>query len=134
MMRKIPLFVGALCFSFAATPLAQSSDILGACADDIGQYCSAVEPGNGRIAACLYAHEQVVSDSCDIATAEMSDILDTMFATIRVTFEQCGADIENYCSDVSAGGGRVLACLAGNEGELADGGAALISAVPSPEE
>lgn len=133
-MRITSLFAGALCLSFAAASTAHSSDILGACADDISQYCSAVEAGHGRIAACLYAHELVVSDSCDIATAEMSDILDTMFATIRVTYEQCGADIENHCSDISAGGGRVLACLAGNASELTDGCAALVSAVPSPAE
>ncbi|MEM6847950.1 MAG: cysteine rich repeat-containing protein [Pseudomonadota bacterium] len=133
-MRVKSLFAGALCLSFAVAPMAHSSDMLGACADDIGKYCSAVEAGHGRIAACLYAHELVISDSCDIATAEMSDILDTMFATIRVTFEQCSADIENHCSAVRAGGGRVLACLAGNASKLTDGCAALVSAVPSPAE
>jgi hypothetical protein len=37
------------------------------CAKELGTYCKAVDPGEGRIAACLYAHDDKISTQCAVA-------------------------------------------------------------------
>lgn len=90
---------------------ASAQSILAACAPDIERYCAAVEPGHGRLSACLYAHELVVSEECGAAIGERADLLDLFFSRILTVYEACGADAAAHCSDIEAGGGRVLACL-----------------------
>lgn len=102
----------------AFTAPVHSADILDACASDVSQYCSAVELGNGRLFSCLYAHEQSLSDACFAATADVGDILDSLFAGIRVIYEACGSDIAGMCGDIQPGDGRVLSCLAEHKSQL----------------
>lgn len=111
---------------------AGAADILKACADDIGQYCSAVEAGNGRMMACLYAHELVISDECDAATGDVSDIIDTMFASLRTVYEACHADIYKLCEGVAPGEGRIFSCLVNNRDELSDSCGEIMSTVRMP--
>jgi hypothetical protein len=40
-----------------------------ACAVDVRKFCADVEPGQGRIVACLRNHEVQLSDSCKAARA-----------------------------------------------------------------
>jgi hypothetical protein len=54
--------------SVAAPQAAQSGDqlaaIRAACADDAQKYCATVQPGGGRIVACLKEHKDSLSDKC----------------------------------------------------------------------
>lgn len=127
-LAALPAVVAA---SLATAP-AGASDILEACSADIKTYCSAVEPGYGRLISCLYAHELVISDACDAATSDMSDILDTMFASLRTVVEQCSGDIQKLCEGVAPGEGRIFTCLATNEKDLSDGCASVMSVVKMP--
>lgn len=129
-LRAISL---AAVIATTATPTL-SADFLLACGQDIPQYCSAVEPGYGRLISCLYAHELVLSDSCSQATNEMSDILDTIFASIREVVQACSADIRVQCADVAAGEGRVFMCLAANRQVLSDDCGTIIGNVQLPPE
>lgn len=131
MKAKTILAALALSGTVAATP-AFSADILKACAPDISQYCSAVEAGNGRLVSCLYAHELVVSDECDAAMGDIADILDTMFASLRVVYEECSADIFKLCGDVAPGEGRIFSCLINHRTELSDGCSDIMSTVKMP--
>ena len=70
--------------------------------------------------ACLYAHEDKVSDDCDAATDDVGDILDTVFAKIQDVMSECRPDIEKHCSDVKFGEGRIISCLNENNASLAD--------------
>ncbi|MEO1459479.1 MAG: cysteine rich repeat-containing protein [Pseudomonadota bacterium] len=126
------LAAGALSVPFALPAPASAQSVLEACAEDIATYCASVEPGHGRIAACLYAHETTISEGCDAATGETSDILDTFFARLREVYEACGPDAARFCSDVETGGGRVLACLKENESEIESACAAVIDRAPLP--
>jgi len=116
----------------ATTTGAGAMDIVNACRADIEQYCSAVEPGYGRLASCLYAHELVISDECDAATADVADILDTMFASMRVVIEECSTDILKLCEGVAPGEGRIFTCLATNRAELSEGCGEIMSVVKLP--
>ena len=64
-LTSLPIILMA-CFAGNEQLAAQS--IFESCAKDLETYCGAVTPGNGRTYACIYAHEDKVSDECDAAT------------------------------------------------------------------
>lgn len=107
---------GWLAVAGNATGSAQS--LHEACRADIRHYCDTVTPGNGRIMACVYAHEDKITADCDAATSDVSDILDTVFASIQDVLSLCRADIEKHCSGVKFGEGRILSCLNENTASL----------------
>ena len=89
-----------------------------ACKADLEKYCSAVTPGAGRIMACLYAHEEVISDACDEATSDMSDIIDSVLGVAGDAIAICLPDIKKHCADTKLGEGRLLSCLDDKSSEL----------------
>jgi len=99
----------------AAQPIFES------CAKDLEIYCSQVTPGNGRISACIYAHEDKVSDECDAATDNFSTLLDWFLEQVRYTYDQCADDVQKYCSGTEFGAGRLFSCLIENEPQITDG-------------
>ncbi len=64
-LTSLPVILLA-CVATSEQLSAQS--IFESCAKDLEVYCSQVTPGDGRISACIYAHEDKVSDECDAAT------------------------------------------------------------------
>lgn len=111
--------VGLLATAVSAmTAPASAQDVLNACAADIKKYCSQVTLGNGRMAACLYAHEDKLTDKCDVAVADAADQLDWFLSTVRDAIEACASDIEKHCAKVEAGQGRIFVCLKAKEAEL----------------
>ncbi len=92
-----------------------------ACETSILHFCDTVTPGNGRIMACLYAHEDKVSGACDDVTNDVSTILDSVFAKINDVLSECTPDIEKLCSDAKFGEGRMLTCLSENSASLSEG-------------
>ena len=68
--QLLPLAMAAVVFPAAAAQSAQagsspSMDALrAACADDARKLCAGVQPGGGRIVACLKDHKDALSDSC----------------------------------------------------------------------
>lgn len=118
----------------AAAPPAAAQSILQACAPEIETHCQAVEPGHGRLFACLYAHETALSDACDAATGEMSDLIDMFFETVHRVHRACGRDAAEHCSDVTVGGGRMLACLRENAAAVSPGCTEVIDTLALPSE
>lgn len=88
------------------------------CKDELANYCSSVTPGRARYAACIMAHNDKLSEQCEIAfevgLLQLSIILDT----VNYVVEQCHADIDEHCEGVVVGGGRVAQCLTKNMGKL----------------
>jgi hypothetical protein len=41
--------------------------VLDGCNSELAQYCAEVTPGEGRLLACLYAHEDKLSGQCERA-------------------------------------------------------------------
>lgn len=102
----------------AARAPAHAQDVLQACEADIANYCSQVTPGEGRLLACAYAHEDKLSDSCDQAISEAADQLDWFLHEVKAAIETCAVDIEKHCSEVAAGEGRIYRCLKKKKDEL----------------
>ena len=98
-----------------------AQSIFDSCSKDIESYCSQVTPGNGRLSACLYSYEDKISDECDAATEDLSNLLDWFLETVRYTMDQCADDIQKYCAGTEFGGGRILSCLANKSSQVADG-------------
>jgi len=115
-------FVGVL---LVMTPLASSSAqesvaemVLKGCKKELVSYCSTVTPGRGRIAACLFAHNDKLSEQCEgmleVGLVQLSLIL----STVSYVVEQCYRDIDKHCENVVIGGGRLRKCLAQNRDKL----------------
>ena len=57
----------------AQTPAQQAmADARVACATDIQKLCTGVQPGGGRILACLRQHKDQVSDGCKQAVVKVN--------------------------------------------------------------
>jgi hypothetical protein len=94
-------------FGFRRGPL----QALAACVGDYRRLCPGVVPGGGRIAACLNAQAEKLSQPCFQALAERGLALT---AALRL----CRADYERVCARVPTGRGRALACLLDNRDRL----------------
>jgi len=73
------------------------------CEKELLAYCKDVTPGEGRILACLYAHEDKLSGQCEYALFDAAAQLERAVATLTYLVNECGDDLEKYCVDVPAG-------------------------------
>ena len=80
--------------------MAQGAAVRQACGPEIQQHCAGVEPGEGRLRACIKEHFAAFSEPCKQA------ILSSV-AVVRA----CKADVQRTCPDIQPGGGRIQACM-----------------------
>ncbi len=78
---------------------------------DVETYCSDVTPGNGRLAACLYAHEDKVSDRCVSSIEDFALQMSWLSGQIDQAIDTCIEDINAHCDEVQPGEGRLFMCL-----------------------
>ena len=81
------------------------------CAREIKAYCSRVKEGEGRLAACLYAHSDRMSDRCADAIIKRVGELNAIFAALTNAIAVCEPDTSRLCNGVAAGNGNLLGCL-----------------------
>lgn len=93
---------------------ASAQSLLAACGKDITAYCSKVTPGEGRIAACLYAHGDKIADQCVSAIETTALQIESAIDHIQYGYEQCSEDIDKFCAKVEPGGGRMYDCIKRN--------------------
>lgn len=94
--------------------------IANGCKDEMSTYCKDVTPGEGRILACLYAHEDKLSGRCEYALYDAAAQLERFIAALTYTANECGDDLEKYCVDVPVGEGRLLDCLEKNDEKVSE--------------
>ena len=85
------------------------------CETEIGNFCSQVTPGDGRIVACIYAHSDKLSGRCEFALYDAAVQLERAVNALSYVANECADDINAHCAQVEIGQGRVLACLKENE-------------------
>jgi Golgi apparatus protein 1 len=102
-----------------------------ACSKDVQNFCSQVTPGDGRLVACFYAHEDKISVGCDMAILEAGDQLAWFVDELRTAVAGCAADIRDLCRGMTPGEGRIFQCLRDNRGELSRGCEGLVNRLAS---
>jgi hypothetical protein len=115
-MKRTTLFniCAAALVTFAfGTASAQDivAEVQKGCASEIEQYCQGVTLGEGRLAACFYAHEDKLSNQCQYTLYEAASQLEAAAIVLDYFVEKCGSDVVKLCKDVEAGEGRIPDCL-----------------------
>ena len=80
--------------------MAQQSAVRQACAVEIERHCAGVQPGDGRMRACVKEHFTEFSESCKQA----------LLSSVAVV-KACKTDVQQSCAGVEPGGGRIQACM-----------------------
>ncbi len=88
------------------------------CKAEIEKYCGNVTPGEGRVLACLYAHNDKLSGRCEYALYDASVRLERAVAALSYVANECSSDLKKYCAGVAAGEGRLLECLQKNDTQV----------------
>jgi hypothetical protein len=84
----------------------------GACHDDIERLCKDVQPGEGRILACLKSHQKDVSKGCVNALQQLKVQLKKVAA--------CEEDVETFCWGTPLGKGAIVHCLEQHQADVSE--------------
>jgi PRC-barrel domain len=90
------------------------SRIEGACREELRNFCSTVTPGEGRLLLCMQAHEDKLSNQCELALFDASRNLQQTMQRISRVAEACWSDIETQC----AGESSIVRCISDNRARL----------------
>src|ERR1700674_3647195 len=83
-----------------------------ACDSDSQALCAGVQPGGGRILACLKEHKDKVSDPCKVTIVKATQPPPAPSPEANNEAQAaCNSDLPPLCASVQPGGGRILACL-----------------------
>lgn len=89
----------------------------GPCAADVKALCADVEPGGGRIGACLRKNSAKLSVECKTALEQRR----AARQAFKEMYSACQSDIDRLCKDIPSGGGRVHGCLRSHADQLSVG-------------
>lgn len=81
------------------------------CSREIKTYCSRVKEGPGRLAACLYAFSDKMSDRCADAIIKETVRLNAALTALNNAVAACEGDTKRLCNGVAPGNGNLLGCL-----------------------
>jgi hypothetical protein len=88
------------------------------CDKELKTYCKDVTPGEGRVLACLYAHSDKLSGKCEYALYDAAAQLERALTTLTYLANECGDDLEKFCSNIKPGEGRLLQCIDKNNAKV----------------
>ena len=105
--------ISASCPGDLAPILKRAEKIAKDCDRDVQSLCKGVEPGEGRVAACLKEHGSELSAQCQSA-------VNTWKMAKSEFTSACWGDVGKFCKTLPEGSGRIWGCLKKHEKELAD--------------
>jgi hypothetical protein len=116
-LKKAILTTAALLMSMSGQLYAQGivETVETGCATEISTFCSQVSPGEGRLLACFYAHEDKLSGQCQYALYSAAAQLDQAVSALNYVATECNDDLMKHCAEVQIGEGRVIECLRANK-------------------
>ncbi len=82
------------------------------CLPDVERFCQGVQPGEGRIEACLKGNEKKISAVCKRSLREHHEGIQNFFV-------ECQEDARNYCRGMR-GGATIQECLTKNKRKLSN--------------
>ena len=72
------------------------------CKAELEKYCSNVTPGEARVLACLYAHNDKLSGRCEYALYDAAVQLERAVAALTYVANECADDLRKHCARVEA--------------------------------
>ena len=108
----LPILRLAVLSVLLLTPLgamAQEATVRQACGPELQQHCAGVQPGEGRLRACVKENFAEFSEPCKRA----------MLSSVAVV-RACKEDVQRTCPGVQPGGGRIQACMKDHFAEYSD--------------
>jgi Cysteine rich repeat len=84
-----------------ASTMAQLRAASKACAVDVKAQCASVQPGEGRVSACVERHFKHLSLPCKTALVRAGTAIK----------KACTTDANQFCAGVKPGGDRIGMCL-----------------------
>jgi hypothetical protein len=106
-VKHVPYWTATFTVLLASTAFAAQ----GPCFDDVAKLCKDVDPGGGRVLACLKQNEAQVSAACKEHLREVKKKL-------KEAQKACHDDVEQFCSEVKPGKGAMAQCLKEHADEL----------------
>ena len=106
-MMKSLIVIGAAVLLSATVAMAQQRGRVGACAADIKAKCAEVQPGEGRVSACVKQHLTEFSEPCQARLAKIATVVNA-----------CKADVTKSCAGKSRL--RLVSCMKEALGNLSD--------------
>jgi hypothetical protein len=103
------LVAAAVVTLLSATSGMGQSAAMKACGGDVKSLCAGIQPGDGRVKACIKSHFGDVSAPCQAVLVKAAAIS-----------KACSADVKKVCADVKPGGGRIEACMKSHLSEVSD--------------
>jgi hypothetical protein len=88
------------------------------CDKELMMYCKDVTPGEGRVLACLYAHEDKLSGKCQYALYDAAAQLERAVNALTYVVNECREDLTKLCSNIEPGQGRMLQCIEKNDAKV----------------
>ena len=114
-MKRLAVVAASFLALTAGSGVAMAADLVTdletGCKADIEKYCSQVTPGEGRLLACFFAHEDKLSGQCEYALYDASARLERAISDLNYVATECETDIKTHCGNVEVGEGRILECL-----------------------
>ena len=104
---KIRLVIPAAVMLAASAAVAQTSD--NRCAGDLKTQCSGIQPGEGRLKACIKSHLGGLSQTCE-----------DRVLSVAVRAKTCESDVATLCKGIVAGTGGIRACIKSRMTEVSD--------------
>jgi hypothetical protein len=122
-MKQTSMWILVACLALVFSGCATSShplveQVAKGCDQEITTYCKEVTPGEGRVLACLYAHEDKLSGQCEYALYDAIAQLERALTALTYVANECRDDLTTYCADIKPGEGRLLACLDKNSAKV----------------
>ena len=99
-MLKYIFAIGAIVLLSTTGSMAQQRAVAKECAADVRAACGGVQPGGGRIRACLNSHLKDLTPPCQ-----------AILVRAAAVGKACRGDIRTICADLKPGDGRLEACI-----------------------
>jgi hypothetical protein len=107
-LKKSLVVAGIAVLLSSGIALSQPRVPAGACAAEIRAKCAGVEPGEGRLIACVKTHLSEFSDPCRARLAKVAAVA-----------KACGPDVKKNCGGMRRRG-RIQACIKGVLANVSD--------------
>ena len=94
MIVLIALAILSLLITSATAEQNLVETVANGCKMELEKYCAQVTPGEGRVLACLFAHEDKLSAKCEYALYDAAVQLDRAVAALSYLAHECDPDVE----------------------------------------